>query len=121
MSTPESRVKQAVRKALHAYGVYPFTDVAAGKVSGAEGFYYMPVAGPYSVHGVHDFVGCWRGLFWSIETKAPENPEDATAHQENFRAAAESTGGVSFVGVRDDSAVMALRELVRSRVPVWPL
>ena len=120
MPTPESRVKLVVRKALHAHGVHPFMDVATGKVQGAEGVYYMPVAGPYSVHGVHDFVGCWRGLFWSIETKAPDNPEDATPHQENFRVAVDATGGIAFVGVRDGSAVLALRELVRSRAPVWP-
>lgn len=119
MATPESKVKQAVRKALASFGVHPFMDVATGKVQGpVAGTYYMPVAGPFSVHGVHDFVGCWHGIFWSIETKAPENPEDATVHQENFRLAVTLSGGISLVGVRDASAVLALRELVRSRCGV---
>lgn len=105
--TPEGRVKDQVRKALHAEGVYPFTDIATGKAKNAVGTYYMPVAGPYSVHGVHDFVGCWSGRFFSIETKAPNNPEDETVHQGYFRVAVDKSGGIALTGVRDGAVAIA--------------
>lgn len=115
MSTPESAVKAAVRKALLANRVVPFMDAATGKAPEFDGVYYMPVAGPFSVHGVHDFVGVWHGVFWSIETKAPDNPEDATYHQECFRQAVTGGGGISLTGVRSSAAVDQLRELVLAR------
>lgn len=112
--TPEGRVKEAVKKRLRDLGVYPFTEIQPNVVK-ANGVYYMPVAGPFSVHGVHDFVGCWHGVFWSIETKAPDNPEDATHHQETFRAAVAASGGISMTGVRDASAVDELHRMVLAR------
>lgn len=115
MSTPEGTVKAAVRKALQANKVVPFMDAATGKAPAYDGVYYMPVAGPFSVHGVHDFVGVWFGVFWSIETKAPDNPEDATYHQECFRSAVTGSGGISLTGVRSAAAVDKLRELVLAR------
>lgn len=113
--TPEGRVKEQVRRALADYGVVAFSDVVAGRASEYAGFYYMPVAGPHSVHGVHDFVGCWSGTFWSIETKAPDNPEDATMHQEKFHQAVTASGGLSYTGVRDASVVSALATAIADR------
>lgn len=112
--TPEGRVKAAVQRELQANGIHPFVDIASGRVSAtaARGFYYMPVAGPYSVLGIHDFVGCLEGVFWSIETKAPDEPEDATVHQERFHLAVRGTGGISYVGVRDASVVAHLIQQV---------
>lgn len=114
--TPEGRVKKDVKSLLAELGVHPFVDVAQGKFPAAVGTYYMPVAGPMSVHGVHDFVGCYHGLFWSIETKAPENKEDATVHQEMFRLAVSSCGGFSAVGVRSASDAAALFRLMDERL-----
>lgn len=114
-TTPEGRVKAAVKKRLHHYGVYPFTELTP-ETSWVTGTYYMPVAGPFSVHGVHDFVGCWHGVFWSIETKAPNNPEDETHHQGLFRVAVSASGGISLTGVRDASAVDELHRLVKERI-----
>lgn len=107
--TPEGRVKRDVKRRLAEYNVHPFVDVATGKVTGpVAGTYYMPVAGPFSVHGVHDFVGCWAGHFFSIETKAPEADKDATVHQARFHEAFSGVGGYTFVGVRDSSVVDTL-------------
>lgn len=117
--TPEGRVKDDVKAALREHGVHPFVDVATGRVKGpVNGTYYMPVAGPYSVHGIHDFVGCWYGKFWSIETKAPGNSKDETAHQGYFREAITATGGVALTGVRDGhEAVARLATLICNEVP----
>lgn len=108
--TPEVVVKDQVKAALSARRVVPFSDILSGRAKAGEydGFYYMPVAGRFAVLGVHDFVGCLRGHFFSIETKAPDNPDDATAHQEKFQEASTATGGISFTGARDASVVDAL-------------
>jgi hypothetical protein len=113
--TPEGRVKEQVKKKLHAYGVHLFTKAADMPDSEVEGTYWMAVQGPYAVHGVHDFTGVWFGIFWSIETKAPDNPEDATASQEAFRVAVTKAGGIALTGVRDASAVDRLYQLIMER------
>lgn len=110
--TPEGKVKDAVKKALIAEGVVPFADFASGRAKDAVGFFYMPVAGPFSVHGVHDFVGCWHGVFFSLETKAPDGKEDATPLQRSFYEAVTRTGGVSFVGVRGPEVIDVLKRRV---------
>jgi hypothetical protein len=112
--TPEGKVKELVKRALREHHVYAFADIAGGKVAASKvaGFYYMPVAGPHSVLGIHDFVGCWNGVFWSIETKAPNEPVDATHHQKMFYIAARAGGGLSYIGVRDASVVIDLKTKV---------
>ena len=114
--TPEGKVKKAVKGGWRTTACCRSWRSRNGQdPGGVAGMYYMPVAGPFSVHGVHDFVGSWYGTFWSIETKAPDNPEDATPHQEMFRVAASRTGGISLVGVRSADAVDKLHKLVLER------
>jgi hypothetical protein len=108
--TPEGTVKEAVKKELARHKIYQFVDVASGKHPDAIGFYWMPVQGPYSVKGVHDFVGAIHGVFFSLETKAPDNPEDETVHQGRFRVAVTQTGGIALTGVR--SPQPAIREVM---------
>lgn len=115
--TPEGKVKAAVRKRLEHFGLLHLPDAAATSKPLIEGFFFMPVAGPYSVHGIHDFVGCWRSIFFSMETKAPDNREDGTAAQIGFQDAVARARGFSFIGVRDASAVDRLRELVLELAP----
>jgi hypothetical protein len=111
--TPEGKVKDDLRVALHEAGIYPFMVVAEKPPEGTVGCYYMPVAGPYAIHGIHDFVGCVKGRFWSIETKAPKNPDDETYHQGCFREAVNTTGGIALTGVREAKpAVARLLELL---------
>jgi hypothetical protein len=114
--TPEGLVKKAVKERLTEYGLVHLTKVD-DKAESIDGFFFMPVAGPYSVHGIHDFVGCWHGMFFSIETKAPDNPEDHTAAQERFHTAVNKCGGISFTGVRDASAVDKLAEWINEHNP----
>lgn len=110
----EGAVKKAVQERLHSYGVIPFTK-AADATGIIDGMYWMPVQGQFAVHGVHDFCGCWNGVFFSLETKAPNNPVDATGPQEAFRSASLRCGGISFVGVRDASVVDELAKLIKER------
>lgn len=55
MATPESRVKKAVRETLSRFG--------------DELYYNMPVPGGYG-EPMLDFVGCFYGKFFMVETKA---------------------------------------------------
>lgn len=113
-TTPEKRVKDAVKKRLAHYGVLPFIK-AADSSEPVNGMYWMPVQGPFSVQGVHDFCGVWDGWFWSLETKAPDNNVDATEPQLAFQTAACMSGGISFVGVRDASVVDRLYQIIQER------
>lgn len=112
--TPEGRIKAAVRKRLEHYGVLPFIK-AADETDGVNGHYWMPVQGQFAIHGVHDFTGVWDGWFWSIETKAPNNKVDATEPQRAFQIATIKSGGISFIGVRDASAVDELARIIQER------
>jgi len=109
--TPEGKVKRDLKKELIGAGVHPWSDVGTGAVRDAVGVFYMPVAGAFSVHGIHDFVGNYKGHFWSMETKAPNNPSDETVHQGYFRMAISATGGFALTGVRD--AKLAVRALLQ--------
>lgn len=112
--TPEGRVKDAVKKRLEHYGVLPFNK-AADTEGVVNGMYWMPVQGAFAVHGPHDFTGVWDGWFFSLETKAPDNPVDATEPQLAFQIAAIRSGGISMVGVRDASAVDRLYQIIQER------
>lgn len=114
-STPEGKVKAAVKKRLEHYGLHAVTK-APDQPGTIEGFFFMPHAGPGSVWGIHDFIICWRGIFCTIETKAPNNPQDATEPQYAFQTATTKAGGISLVGVRDASAVDRLYELVKEKL-----
>lgn len=115
MATPETAVKNAVKKRLEHYGVYPFQRAADMPADQVNGVYWPAVAGPMSVHGIHDFCLNWFGIFCSIECKAPNNPEDATEPQRAFFTANTKAGGISLIGVRDASAVDRLHELIQER------
>ena len=53
---PEHKVKEIIKQQL--------------KSLGDECWFYMPVAGPYAVAGIPDFIGCYRGMMFGIEAKA---------------------------------------------------
>lgn len=79
--TPEGRVKAAVRKVLDTYGVW----------------YYMPVQTGWGTAGIPDFVCCDRGLFLSIETKAPGKLNNLSPHQRRIGAEIQQAKGIWLV------------------------
>jgi len=79
MSTPEGKVKTKVRAELMRRNIYHF----------------MPATGGYGRSGVPDIVGCYRGHFFAIETKAGKNKP--TALQERELKEIRDAGGVAFV------------------------
>lgn len=77
--TPEGRVKHLVRELLDSYkGMW----------------YYMPVPSGYGRQTI-DFLGCFRGHFFGVETKAAEGV--VTRRQEDTLRAIIDAGGIAFV------------------------
>ena len=81
-TTPEGRVKTAIKKYLKS-------------IPGC--WYFMPIGGAFTVHGIPDIVGLVHGRFFAIECKAPGREATTTANQKNVMSAIEKVGGVVFV------------------------
>lgn len=79
MSTPEGKVKAAIKKLLDEHNIY----------------YFMPATGGYGRSGIPDFVGCVRGRFFAIEAKAGKAKPTALQLREMGRIKA--SGGLAFV------------------------
>lgn len=87
--TPEARVKDKVKALLKERGAW----------------YYMPVQNGMGKVGIPDFIGTYRGLFFAVETKAPnKNPttEDqrwnkATPNQQMRIEEIRNAGGMAIV------------------------
>ena len=82
--TPEGKVKKSVRQVLDRLGAY----------------YVMPVTGGYGRQGAPDFLVCYQGKFFGIETKAGKGK--TTALQELNLSNIRSAGGVALVVYEDD-------------------
>lgn len=81
--TPEKRVKDKVDILLKRYDVY----------------YEKPVTNGYGKNSL-DYIGCSRGRFFAVETKAPG--KQPTALQEYVAADIRARGGVVFWVTGDD-------------------
>ena len=78
-ATPESKVKDKVKKILKEYGAY----------------YAMPVASGYGHAGIPDILACYKGRFLGIECKA--NGGKCTALQLSNLEQIERAGGMAYV------------------------
>jgi hypothetical protein len=76
-STPEKKVKDAVKKILNSH----------------EAYYFSPVTGGFGTSGVPDIVACIKGKFIGIETKAGKGKP--TALQEKNLMNIMRTGGIA--------------------------
>ena len=81
--TPEGKVKEKVKAFLKERGAW----------------FFMPVPTGYGTTTV-DFIGCYKGQFFAIETKAPG--KTPTARQDLFLKAVQAHGGKVFWS--DDAA-----------------
>ena len=82
--TPEGKVKKQVRQVLDGLGAY----------------YVMPVTGGYGKQGAPDFLVCYQGKFFGIETKAGKGK--TTALQELNLKKIIDCGGVALVVREED-------------------
>lgn len=65
-TTPEGKVKNAVKKLLKNEGIW----------------FYMPMQNGMGVVGIPDIICCWEGMFLAIETKAPGKRNNLSANQQ---------------------------------------
>jgi Holliday junction resolvase len=79
VSTPETKVKQRVRKVLEEHNAYCF----------------LPATGGYGRSGIPDIVGCYNGCFFAVECKAGRGT--TTALQEKELRKIRQAGGSAFV------------------------
>lgn len=80
-TTPEGKVKAAVKKLLKDKGIW----------------FYMPVQSGMGVVGIPDFICCWNGHFLAIETKAPGKRANTTANQDRVLGEIKTHGGSALV------------------------
>ena len=93
-STPEGKVKTAVKKYL----------------TSIDAWYCMPATGGFGQSGVPDFLVCWKGLFYGIETKAPGGRP--TPYQVHQLRAIRLTGGYEAIIVDKNDLTEFLTRLM---------
>jgi hypothetical protein len=79
--TPEGKVKEAVKRALKARGVW----------------FFMPMQNGFGVVGIPDFICCFKGRFLAVETKAPGKRNTTTANQDRKLQEIKDHNGLSIV------------------------
>lgn len=81
MATPEGKVKAAVKKFLKGKGAW----------------YYCPMSNGMGRVGAPDFIVCWEGRFYAIETKAPGKRNNTTPNQDKEIVGIRLAGGLAVV------------------------
>ena len=92
-TTPEGRVKAAIKKWLEARG---FWRAGAKRPQRVEGWFTMPVNNGMGVVGIPDFRCVWRGLSFDIEAKAGRG--QCTENQKQRHVEIREAGGFVAVG-----------------------
>jgi hypothetical protein len=79
--TPEGKVKDEVKKVLKEFDVW----------------YFCPMQNGFGVVGIPDFICCFGGLFFAIETKAPKKINNTTPNQDRVIREIREHGGLVIV------------------------
>lgn len=105
MTTPEGKVKDAIKKYLIAKGVW-FAGKPPPPV--VTGWMYMPVPAPLGVMGIPDFCGLYLGRPLYIEAKRPggKPTEVQNERHKEIRLA----GGLVFVITSVEELEQALKQ-----------
>lgn len=92
-TTPENRVKAAIKKWLTTNGFY----------------FFSAAAGPFSVHGVPDIIVCANGNFVGIEVKAPGKIDNLTSNQKLHQRRIVDNGGIAIVADSVDTVIATFK------------
>ena len=95
-TTPEGKVKKAVKEYLKSIGAW----------------YYMPVTNGMGRVGCPDILVCYKGLFMAFETKAPGKIKNVTANQQREITDIQRVNGLALVV--DD--VEQVKEAIRDKI-----
>jgi Holliday junction resolvase len=96
--TPESRVKQAIKRWLDRHGVWHFSPAANG----------------FGKAGVPDLICCYAGSFIAIEVKALGKLSGVTELQKRRIEEIRKAGGIAFAADRVEVVEENLAWLIRS-------
>lgn len=91
---PEGKVKQAIKGFLRSL---------------ASCWFFMPAAHGYGVNGIPDFVGCYKGVFFAIEAKAPGKMSTLTPLQKQAIAGINGAAGWAIAADRLEPVVEMFR------------
>lgn len=94
-STPEGAVKDEFKMYLKSIRCINASQAVTATTED-QGWYFMPVSNGMGVHGLPDFLGHFRGVFFAVETKADEK-KDPTPLQRHQLDAIRNTRGRRFV------------------------
>jgi penicillin-binding protein-related factor A (putative recombinase) len=95
-TTPEGRIKDAVKTYLRDIGLCASKDAVNVSKKPHTGWFHMPVQAFHGVMGQPDFHGHYKGRFFSIETKK-DLKTDPTPLQQHQITAINTTGAGAFV------------------------
>ena len=92
MSTPEGKVKLAIK--IYLKGLEPAL------------WFFMPVSCGFGISGIPDFIGCYKGRFFSIESK--RGGGKIRPWQTRVRELIQAAGGIALLvdNVNDVKAVL---------------
>lgn len=108
--TPEGKVKQDIEKQLFIWGFIKAGTKTSVWPPLPVGWYYMPVQTGYGINGIPDFICCYAGAFFGIETKAPGKVGNLSVNQGRRKEEIELGGGRVFVVDSAEAFVAKLKE-----------
>lgn len=103
MAQRESRLSRKIMDHLRLKGAFCF------KVWGSE----------HMMAGLPDIIGCYRGLFFAIETKLPESRNDVSPRQVYVHTLIKQAGGIAAVCCSTGEADKVLK-WVDDKFPLTP-
>jgi hypothetical protein len=92
-NTPEAKVKASIKMYLRSL---------------PKCFFFFPAAHGYGVNGIPDVIGCYQGVFFAVEVKAPGKLKNVTALQHMQIAAINDAQGWAIAA----DSVQAVEELI---------
>jgi len=93
---PEGRVKDDILQFLDSLG--------------RDCWQFKPVSMGYGRSGIPDFIGCYKGKFFSIEAKRPNGKGILTPYQRLENERIETAGGVAIIADAVEQVKYAFRK-----------
>ena len=93
MSQRESRLSRSIMTGLRANGAF------CNKNHGTE----------YTMAGLPDITGCYKGMYFGFETKLPEKRSNTSMIQERVMQKIRDAGGVAQVVCTEQEAITAMK------------
>lgn len=93
-------MKHAIKKYLTSIGAW----------------FFMPIGGAYTTHGIPDIMACWQGRLIGIECKAPGKKNTVTALQTIQLNGIQAAGGIAILADSVEDLVKQLNDQMLTNV-----